>query len=382
MKEQKNDLNSKIWLSPPHMSGYEKKFINEAFETNWIAPLGTNIDGFEKDIEEYLESNHYVAALSSGTAAIHLALILLNVKNGDEVICQTKTFAASVNPVTYLGATPILVDSEEETWNICPKLLEKAVKDRILIGTKPKAIIAINLYGMPYNIEAISKISRDYQIPVIEDSAESIGSCYKGKKCGTFGDISIFSFNGNKLITTSAGGALISKDKNIRNRAVFLATQAKDKGDEYSHSEVGYNYRMSNVIAGIGRGQMKVLDKYVALRRRNYDYYFKHLSHYKDLCFLEEPANYFSNRWLTCIMLSSNEMRDSLRVLLKNNSIEARASWKPMHLQPAFNFLPNYINGTSERLYRNGLCLPSGSSLSIRDLEKIVGIIKSHLDNV
>lgn len=336
MKKNVFDLNSKIWLSPPHMSGYEHEFIDDAFNSNWIAPFGPNVIGFEKDIETYLGYNSHAAALSSGTAAIHLALVLLNVKKGDEVICQTKTFAASVNPVIYLGAKPIFVDSESQTWNICPELLEKAIKERIKKGKKPKAIIAINLYGMPYNVNAINKISKHYHIPVIEDSAEALGGSYNGKKCGTFGDISIFSFNGNKIITTSGGGALISTNKTIKEKAIFLATQAKNSGIEYSHSEIGYNYRMSNILAGIGRGQIKVLDEYVAIRRRNYNYYYEHLNSNSSISFLKEPEGYYTNRWLTCVVFSSKKMRDDIRILLQENNIESRPSWKPMHLQPVF----------------------------------------------
>jgi dTDP-4-amino-4,6-dideoxygalactose transaminase len=380
MRKNAKNLNSKIWLSPPHMCGNEQEFINEAFKTNWIAPFGPNVNGFEKDIETYLNEGSYAAALSSGTAAIHLALILLNITRGDEVICQTKTFAASVNPVLYLGAKPIFVDSEKQTWNICPELLETAIKERLLKGKKPKAIIAINLYGMPYNVEAIHKISKHYQIPVIEDSAEAFGSRYKSQKCGTFGDFSILSFNGNKIITTSGGGVLISRNKSIKDKTIFLATQAKNKGIEYTHSEIGYNYRMSNIVAGIGRGQMKVLDDYVTLRRRNYEYYFNNLNGYQDISFLEEPKGYFSNRWLTCILFSSNKIREDIRLLLEKNNIEARPSWKPMHLQPVFKSLPKYLNGNSEIIYKRGLCLPSGSNLTESDLKRIVSIIKQYFD--
>ena len=380
MKKNAFNLNSKVWLSPPHMSGYEQEFIEDAFKSNWIAPFGPNVIGFEKDIETYLNYNLHVAALSSGTAAIHLALILLNVGKGDEVICQTKTFTASVNPVMYLGAIPIFVDSEEKTWNMSPELLEMAIKERINKGKKPKAIIAINLYGMPYDVEAINKISNHYEIPVIEDSAEALGGSYKGKKCGTFGDISVFSFNGNKIITTSGGGALISANKEVKEKAIFLATQAKDSGIDYSHSEIGYNYRMSNIVAGIGRGQMKVLDKYVALRRRNFNYYYKHLNANNNITFLEEPEGYYTNRWLTCIVLNTNKMREDIRLLLEKNNIESRPSWKPMHLQQVFKTYPKYLNGKSDELYKKGLCLPSGSNLSENDLNRIVKIIKQYFE--
>jgi len=380
MKNKVSASKSKVWLSPPHMSGYEQKFIDEAFTTNWIAPFGSNVTGFEKDIEKYLNYNSHAAALSSGTAAIHLALILLKVKEGDEIICQTKTFIASVNPVTYIGAKPIFVDSELKTWNICPEMLEIAINDRIKKGKKPKAIIAINLYGMPYNVEAINNISEKYQIPVIEDSAEALGSSYNNRKCGTFGDISIFSFNGNKIITTSGGGALISRDNKTKEKAIFLATQAKNKGFEYDHTETGYNYRMSNILAGIGRGQMEVLDSYVVLRRRNYDFYYKHLNLNKHITFLNEPKGYYSNRWITCILFSTTKMREDIRLLLEKENIESRPSWKPMHLQVLFENCPKYLNGTSEKIYKKGLCLPSGSSLNEQDLNRITSIINNYFE--
>ncbi|WP_191859627.1 DegT/DnrJ/EryC1/StrS family aminotransferase [Hanstruepera ponticola] len=373
-------LNSRIWLSAPHMSGYEDEFIKKAFESNWIAPLGPNLEGFEKDIETFLGHQSQVVALNSGTAAIHLALVLLNIGKGDEVICQTKTFVASVNPVTYVGATPVFVDSESETWNMSPELLEKAIKDRLKKGKKPKAIIIINLYGMPYHVDRIQELSEQYQIPVIEDSAEALGSKYKGKPCGTFGDLSILSFNGNKIITTSGGGALISKSEQIKDKAIFLATQAKNPGVEYSHSETGYNYRMSNILAGIGRGQMKVLEDYVELRRRNFDYYFDALKDINEIIFLKEPINYYSNRWLTCVLLETNKMRNDLLKLLSDNNIEARPSWKPMHQQELFKSFPKYLNGQADKLYERGLCLPSGSSLTKDDLLKITTLIKSYFE--
>lgn len=379
VKNVKN-LNSRIWLSAPHMSGNEQEFINEAFETNWVAPMGPNIDGFEKDLENYLNHDSNVVALSTGTAAIHLALILLKIGKGDDVICQTKTFVASVNPVTYVGANPIFVDSEKETWNMCPDLLEEAIKDRMLIGKKPKAIIAINLYGMPYNVTRIQEISSRYSIPVIEDSAEALGSKYLDRPCGTFGDVSVLSFNGNKIITTSGGGALISKEKSIKNKALFLATQAKNDGMAYSHSFVGYNYRMSNVLAGIGRGQMKVLEKRIASRRSNYNYYFQALNENENIDFLQEPEGYFSNRWLTCILLKKQNMRDDILTLLVESNIEARPSWKPMHQQELYKNFPAYLNGTADDLFNRGLCLPSGSNLSEVDLLRITTLIKSYFE--
>ncbi|PNQ73164.1 pyridoxal phosphate-dependent aminotransferase [Hanstruepera neustonica] len=378
MVKNAENLNSRIWLSAPHMSGNEQEFINEAFKSNWIAPMGSNINGFEEDLENYLEHDAHVVALTSGTAAIHLALILLNISKGDDVLCQTKTFVASVNPVTYVGANPIFIDSEPNTWNMCPDLLEKAIEDRITIGRKPKAIIVINLYGMPYNVNRIQQISVKYQIPVIEDSAEALGSRYYDRPSGTFGDISVLSFNGNKIITTSGGGALITKDEKTKKRALFLATQAKNEGVSYSHSETGYNYRMSNILAGIGRGQMTVLNEHIALRRRNYDFYYNSLNKNDNISFLQESEGCFSNRWLTCVLLKTETMRDDILNLLAKNNIEARPSWKPMHQQELFKGLPAYINGTADDLYKRGLCLPSGSSLTTHDLTRITELIKSY----
>ena len=371
-------MADKIWLSSPHMSGFEQDYINKAFETNWIAPMGPNVQGFEKDLEQYLGNHSFVAALSSGTAAIHLALVLLNVKAGDEVLCQTKTFVASINPVLYIGATPILIDSETKTWNMCPETLEKAILDRKSLGKKPKAIIAINIYGMPYDVDAIHGISKKYNIPVIEDSAEALGSKYKDRNCGTFGDISILSFNGNKIITTSGGGALVSREIKIKEKAVFYATQAKDPGIEYSHSYIGYNYRMSNISAGIGRGQMKVLKSRINARRKIFEYYFNRLNHIPQLEFLIEPEKYFSNRWLTCVLTNSEKTRNDLLKFLNKKNIDARPSWKPMHLQPLYKDYPNYLNGVSNSLYKKGLCLPSGSNLKSIELDEIINVITNY----
>lgn len=371
-------MSSRIWLSPPHMSGYEQEFIDTAFKNNYVAPVGSNIDGFEKDLEDYLEDNSFVAVTSSGTAAIHLALISLGIKPGDEVICQTKTFVASVNPITYLGATPVFVDSDLETWNMCPILLEKAIKDRMAKGSKPKAIVVINLYGMPYKVNEIQAISRSYGIPVVEDSAEALGSNYFGKKCGTFGTYSIFSFNGNKIITTSGGGAFISRTKEGKDHAIYLATQAKEAGLDYSHSTVGYNYRMSNICAGIGRGQMKVLMEHVELRRRNYQYYKESFKSIPSITFQDELDGFYSNRWLTCVLFDSQKTRDEIHSLLSENNIESRPSWKPMHLQPLYQDKIAYLNGNAEDFYKRGLCLPSGSNLSLEDLQRITSIIKNY----
>lgn len=369
--------DNRIWLSSPHMGGEEQKFVKQAFDTNWIAPIGPNINGFEEDIEQYLGSNNFVTLLNSGTAALHLGLKLLGVKAGDEVLCQTLTFAASANPIHYLGAKPIFIDSEAETWNICPVLLEKAIKDRIEQGVKPKAIVAVHLYGMPYNVNEINRISNKYNIPVLEDSAESLGSEYHGKKCGTFGDQAILSFNGNKIITTSGGGALISKSKKIKEKAIFYATQAKDDAPHYQHSAIGFNYRMSNVIAGIGRGQIKVLDSHVLNRRGNYEFYKENLSDIQDLVFQNEPDGCYSNRWLTCVLTKSFQQREKIRLALSDENIESRPIWKPMHLQPVFSSEKAYVNGVSEDLFNRGLCLPSGSNLKENDLKRVVSIIKN-----
>ncbi len=370
---------TKIWLSSPHMGGNELSYVNESFATNWIAPLGPNVNEFEKAIGDYLNEGAHVAALSSGTAAIHLALQILGVTSGDEVICQSFTFSASANPIAYLAATPVFVDSEEDTWNICPKLLEDAIINRIECGKKPKAIIAIHLYGMPYKVKEVNNIANKYDIPVIEDSAEAFGSKYFGVKCGTFGEIGILSFNGNKIITTSGGGALIANNKDYRDKAVFLATQARDKAPHYQHSQIGYNYRMSNVIAGIGRGQMEVLDERVEIRRANYDFYKSELSNIEQIKFLEEPTGFFSNRWLTCITTSSYKQREKIRLALKEENIESRPLWKPLHLQPVFKGSKSFINGTSEKLFELGLCLPSGSNLTKSDLRLIINIIKKNI---
>lgn len=365
----------KIWLSSPHMGGSELKFIHEAFETNWVAPLGPNVEGFEKDLEAYLGPSSYVAVLSAGTAALHLALIMAGVQQGDEVICQSMTFSASANPIAYLGATPVFVDSESQTWNICPRLLEEAIEDRISKGKKPKAIVAVHLYGMPYQHEAIKEIARRFEIPVIEDAAEALGSTYKGQPCGTLGDLSILSFNGNKIITTSGGGALVTKTAEEKEKSVFLATQARDSAPHYQHSQIGYNYRMSNIVAGIGRGQMEVLDERVKARRANFDFYSSELSGTDGIQFLSEPTGFYSNRWLTCILTTSFEQREGIRRKLLEQHIESRPLWKPMHLQPVFKSCPKYLNGTSEHLFAIGLCLPSGSDLNKSDLKRIIETI-------
>ncbi|WP_299336492.1 aminotransferase class I/II-fold pyridoxal phosphate-dependent enzyme [uncultured Psychroserpens sp.] len=371
-------MESKIWLSTPHMSGKEQSYINNAFETNWIAPLGPHVNGFESDIQNYLKEDSHVAALCSGTAAIHLGLILLNIGKDDEVICQSKTFSASANPIIYQGATPVFVDSEADTWNMCPEQLEIAIKDRISKGKTPKAIIAVHLYGMPYKVEAIHKIAKAYNIPVLEDSAEALGSSYKSVKCGTFGDIAILSFNGNKIITTSGGGAIVTKDLKLKEKAVFLATQAREKAVEYLHTTIGYNYRLSNVLAGIGRGQMEVLDDRVAARRRNYEFYKDSFKAIDELRFIDEPSDYFSNRWLSCMLTPSETVREGIRTALEASNIETRPLWKPMHQQPIFKDAPQYLNGVSDDLFEKGLCLPSGSNLTENELNRVTSAIKTY----
>lgn len=359
------------------MGTNEEVYVQEAFDTNWIAPLGPNVQQFETAIEEFIGKDIHSACLVSGTAAIHLGLQLLGVNRGDEVICQSFTFAASANPIAYLGASPVFVDSERETWNMSPELMEEAIIDGIHRGKKPKAIIPVHLYGMPYKIDEIHAIANKYDIPILEDSAEALGSSYKGQMCGSFGEIGILSFNGNKIITTSGGGAMLCKSKSLKEKAVFLSTQARDNAPHYQHSHIGYNYRMSNVVAGIGRGQMEVLKDRVKARRRNFEYYKRHLSDLGGIAFLEEPEGTYCNRWLTCILTPSFEIREQLRLALENENIESRPLWKPMHLQPVFEGYKSHESGVSEELFNTGLCLPSGSSMEIEDLERICKIIKN-----
>lgn len=368
-------MENKIWLSSPHMGGTEQKYIQEAFDTNWVAPLGPNVTGFEKDLEDYLKSDVKVAALSSGTAALHLALIQIGVSHGDEVICQSFTFSASANPIVYQGATPIFVDSEIDTWNICPKALEEAIQDRIRRGKKPKAIIGVHLYGMPFKVEEILAIAKKYEIPLIEDSAEALGSRYKNQNCGTFGDYAILSFNGNKIITTSGGGAIVVKSKKNKEKAVFLATQARDNAPHYQHSEIGYNYRMSNICAGIGRGQMEVLDNHVSKRRAIHAFYVEMFNKMEGVQVFSEPnEEFYSNHWLTAITIDEKivgKSAEMLRLALEKKNIESRPLWKPMHLQPVFEKSPYYGKKVAEDLFFSGLCLPSGSNLSENELDRI-----------
>lgn len=371
----------KIWLSSPHMGGNETKYVQEAFDANWVAPLGPNVNGLEQDIENYLKQSSHVAALSSGTAALHLGLLLLGVKPGDEVLCQTMTFSASANPIMYVGATPVFIDSEKDTWNLCPIALEEAIIDRIAKGKKPKAIIGVHLYGMPFKAAEIMAVSQKYDIPVLEDSAEALGSTYKGQNCGTFGPLAALSFNGNKIITTSGGGALVCNNPAHKEKAVFWATQSRDNAPHYQHSEVGYNYRMSNICAGIGRGQMEVIDLRVAQRRAVNAFYQALFKDIQDVTVFKEPdANFFSNHWLSAIVLQSFEQREALRLALEQENIESRPLWKPMHLQPIFQNYPYYGTKVSEALFEKGLCLPSGSNLTESDLERIQQVLLRFFD--
>jgi dTDP-4-amino-4,6-dideoxygalactose transaminase len=378
--------NSKIWLSSPHMGETEQQYIQEAFDANWVAPLGPNVNGLEQDLENYLGNNAHVGALSSGTAAIHLGLILLGVQAGDEVICQSMTFSASANPILYLGATPVFVDSETQTWNLCPIALEEAILARIQKGKKPKAIIAVHLYGVPYQIEAIREVADKYTIPILEDSAEALGSTYKGQKCGTFGNIGILSFNGNKIITTSGGGAIVTQTEALKEKAIFYATQARDNAPHYQHSHIGYNYRMSNICAGIGRGQMEVLDEHVALRRQMHDFYVKIFAQIEGVdVFSTLNEEYYANYWLSAITIDENITKgisaETLRLALEAENIESRPLWKPMHLQPIFSNYPYYGNKIAETLFENGLCLPSGSNLSDEDRYRIKEVIQFVFSN-
>jgi dTDP-4-amino-4,6-dideoxygalactose transaminase len=382
---------SRIFLSSPHMADNERQYVTEVFESNWIAPLGPQVDGFEKGLSQYTGLNH-TAVLTSGTAALHLSLILLDVQPGDIVICQSLTFSASANPIVYQGATPVFVDSETKTWNMSPEYLDEAIlaslngelvnkENQKIPAQKPKAIIPVHLYGMPAKMDEILHIAEKYDIPIIEDAAEALGSSYKGKKAGSFGKMSVLSFNGNKIITTSGGGALLSDDEALINKARFLATQARDPAPHYQHSEIGYNYRMSNVLAGIGRGQMEVLDKRVEQRRENNKRYRKILQNVEGISFLNEPDGHFSNYWLTTILVdplkTGGITREDIRLAFEKGNIEARPLWKPMHLQPVFAGYPFFGNGISDRLFENGLCLPSGSNLIDADFDRIHEVFKS-----
>lgn len=373
--------NDRIWLSSPHMGGGEMKYIDDAFVKNWVAPLGENIDNFEADLEQFLGKNVSVSAVNSGTSALHLALRMLGIGRGDEVICQSLTFTASANPIVYQGATPIFVDSEPETWNISPYFLEKAIENRLKIGKKPKAIIIVHLYGMPAKITEIQQIAKKYEIPIIEDAAEALGSKYQGQKCGAFGDFAILSFNGNKIITTSGGGALVCRDENQKQKAIFLATQARDNAPYYQHSEVGYNYRMSNILAGIGRGQMEVLEDRILQRRKNHQFYQKLFEGREEIDLLTEPnTDFYSNHWLSVILVDKEKAgfgREDLRKKFLEHNVESRPVWKPLHLQPVFAEVPYFGEKMAETIFENGLCLPSGSNLTEQDLERIENIVNN-----
>ena len=371
---------NRIYLCLAKMSpdGAEKRYIQEAFDTNWIAPLGPNVDGFENDLESFLGNGVHIAAVSSCTAAIHLALLLLGVGKGDEVISQSFSFCASSNPITYCGAKPIFVDSDKETWNMSPELLEEAIKARIAdTGKKPKAIIVVDLYGMPAKWDEIIAISNKYDIPVVEDAANALGSYYKGKPCGTFGDIATLSFNGNKIITTSGGGAIVCKDEATKKRAIFLATQAKEPYLHYEHEVIGYNYRMSNISAGIGRGQMTVLKDHIAHHKHVHELYFELFKNVECIDIQSNPnVNYNSNFWLTNIVFKKDIDTESFCLELDKAGIEARPLWKPMHLQPVYKDAPAFTNGFSEYLFKHGICLPSGPWVSDEDVKYIVDRIK------
>ncbi len=370
----------KIWLSLAHMGGHEQRFIQQAFDDNYVVPLGPNVNGFEEDLEKYLNKPVHVVALSSGTAAIHLALVQLGVEAGDDVICQSFTFAASANPIAYLGATPVFVDSEADTWNMNPDALREAIEDRIRkTGKTPKAIIPVHLYGMPARMDEIVAIAKEYDIPVLEDAAEALGATYKGQKCGTFSQFACLSFNGNKMITTSGGGALVCRTEEEAQRTLFFATQARDDAPHYQHSHIGYNYRLSNVCAGIGRGQMLVLDSHVARRREINKLYRELLKDAPGISFHTNPSEDFnSNYWLTCIVVDpavAGFTREDIRLRMESENIETRPLWKPMHLQPVFEGAPYYGGTVAEKLFEKGLCLPSGSTLTDGDIERVAEVV-------
>lgn len=373
-------MKDKIWLSSPHLSGKELFYIEDAFEKNWVTTIGENINEFEKGLQSFLKDDVDICVLNSATSAIHLSLLMLGISSNDEVLSPTFSFVASANPITYCGATPIFVDSEKETWNMCPIALEEAIGHRIAKGKKPKAIIVVHLYGMPAKMNEILEIAEKYEIPVIEDSAEALGSTYKGKACGTFGRFGILSFNGNKIITTSGGGALVCHNQEDKDKAVFLSTQARDNAAHYQHSHIGYNYRMSNIVAGIGRGQMEVLNDRVEARRKMHDFY---VDVFKDIegvdVFSEPNEDYYSNHWLSAIVIDekiAGKNREDLRLAFLEDNIESRPLWKPMHLQPVFADAPYYGANVAEKLFDDGLCLPSGSNLTDEDRARIAIKIK------
>ncbi|WP_272023213.1 DegT/DnrJ/EryC1/StrS family aminotransferase [Olleya namhaensis] len=373
-------MNTKIALSSSHISTNEINFVRDAFAKNQVTTSGDNIIGFEKNLEDYLGQDKKVACLSSGTAAIHLALVQLGVGLNDEVICQTFTFCGSANPIIYQGALPVFVDSDPDTWNMCPIHLEEAIKDRLANGKKPKAIIIVHLYGMPCKAGQLIEVANKYQIPIVEDAAESFGSSYKGRKCGTFGAYSIISFNGNKIITTSGGGALVCNTKEDKNQTIFYATQARDRAPHYEHSKIGYNYRMSNISAGIGRGQMQVLDKHINLRRNVNAFYTKIFKSIKGVEIQKEPSkDYYSNFWLSCILIHEDApfTKAQFQDAMHANNIETRPLWKPMHMQKVFKGFLYFGDQLSQTLFEKGICLPSGSNISLEDLNRIKTVIKS-----
>ncbi|MEG0808357.1 MAG: aminotransferase class V-fold PLP-dependent enzyme [Alistipes sp.] len=373
-------MHDRIYLCLAHMSGKEQDFIKEAFDTNWVVPLGPNVNAFEEDLKNFIGENKLVVALSAGTAAIHLGLIQFGVQRGDEVICQSFTFCASVNPVTYLGGVPIFVDSEEDSWNMSPALLEQAIQDRISkTGKKPKAIIPVHLYGMPAKMDDICAIAAKYNIPILEDAAEALGSEFNGRKCGTFGDFGALSFNGNKMITTSGGGALIVPSESAKKETMFYATQAREPYPYYQHEKIGYNYRMSNICAGIGRGQMFVLEEYIAHHRHVHDLYEKAFAQMDGITLHSNPdCRFNANYWLCTLLIDKAKTGfdyEELRVFLDAKGIETRPLWKPMHLQPVYAANPAYVDGTAERLFHQGLCIPAGPCVTDEDVAYIISEI-------
>ena len=375
-------MNKPIYLCLAHMSGNEQPFIQEAFDSNWVVPLGPNVNGFEDDLQQFLGEGKHVAALASGTSAIHLALVQLGIQAGDEVICQSFTFCATANPIVYLGATPVFVDSEPDTWNMSPDLLEKAIKDRKQVtGNYPKAILPVHLYGMPAKMDEIMQVASRYGIPVVEDAAEALGSVYKGRKCGTIGHFGALSFNGNKMITTSGGGALVCPALEDKQGILFYATQARENFPYYQHEKIGYNYRMSNICAGIGRGQMTVLDEHIAHHRHVHDLYLKAFASMPGITVHSNPEVYIeSNYWLTTVLIDPSVTGfdyEQLRLLLAAHQVESRPLWKPMHLQPVYQNAPSYVDGTSERLFAQGLCLPSGPYVTDEDVAFIISLIQT-----
>ncbi|MBO0357452.1 aminotransferase class I/II-fold pyridoxal phosphate-dependent enzyme [Hymenobacter sp. BT186] len=372
----------RLYLSPPHLGRHEINYLHKALEDNWVAPIGPNLDGFERDICEFTGARHCVA-LTSGTAAIHLGLIVLGVGPGDEVLCPSFTFVATANPITYLGATPVFIDSESTTWNICPDLLREAIEDRIRQGRRPKALILVHLYGMPAKLRELLAVAAAYNIPVLEDAAEALGGRYKGQPLGTFGAVGVFSFNGNKILTTSGGGALVTNNPEWAQQVRFLATQAKDPASHYQHSVTGYNYRLSNLLAGIGRGQMELLADRVKRRREIYSWYQTHLADVPALKFVQtEPQGGHSNRWLTAVLLNPAETSvtpEQLRLHLETHNIESRPLWKPLHLQPLFQDAPIYGGAVCTNLFTQGICLPSGTAITEQDLRRVLEAIQEIL---